>query len=142
MLTLSQEGRRCRSVIIGKTKGDEMASRGTALDASAVGLSTLCLVHCLALPILAVSLPLAGALAENEWIHRALVLIVVPITGLAIWQAFPKDRVFILGAVLGVAILLASAFVEALHDHETLLTTIGALILAGAHIWRWRNRHG
>lgn len=119
-----------------------MASKGAVLDASAVGLSSLCLIHCLALPVLAATLPLAGALAENEWIHRGFVLAAAPITGLAVWRAFPKDAVFIIGALLGLAILIASAFVEALHDHETLLTVIGALTLASAHLWHWARRHG
>ena len=54
------------------------------LDTSAVSLSVLCLVHCLALPLVSAFLPLAGVLAEAEWIHRAIVLIAVPITILAL----------------------------------------------------------
>ena len=117
--------------------------RNTAtLNASAIGLSGLCLIHCLALPVLAAVSPLAGLLAEAEWLHRALVLMAAPIT----LYAITRDRTakvgpaFTLFAGVGLATLLAAAFIEALHDFETVLTTLGAGLLAGAHLWRW-HRH-
>lgn len=113
------------------------------LDGSAVGLSFLCLVHCLALPAIAAFLPLAGVLAEAEWVHRLLVLIALPITALAI-SRHGKTGVsffFIAPALLGLSLLLAAAFVERLHDFETPMTTIGAILLAAAHAWRWARRN-
>ena len=38
-------------------------------DTVAIGLSGLCLAHCLALPIFASLLPIAGAWAEAAWVH-------------------------------------------------------------------------
>ena len=112
-----------------------------ALDASALTLSGLCLIHCLGLPLLAATLPLAGVLAEVEWIHRAFVIAAVPITGLAIMNGAPSGRraSFILPALLGLAALIAAAFVHVLHDHEVTLTVVGAMLLAAAHLWRWRQ---
>lgn len=120
-----------------------MKANASILDGSAVGLSFMCLIHCLALPVISAFLPLAGVLAEIEWIHKLLVLIALPVTVLAITR-HRKTRVafsFIIPAVLGLALLLAAAFVEELHDFETLLTTIGAILLASAHVWRWANRN-
>ena len=118
------------------------AAPAAVLDASAVGLSGLCLVHCLALPILAAVLPIAGVIAEAEWMHRVFVAAALPISGLAIMQnrAAGGGATFPIVAVTGLALLCAAAFVEPLHDVETPLTILGAITLASAHIWRW-TRH-
>ena len=49
------------------------------LDAGAVALSSLCLLHCLALPLLAAALPLFGVWAEAEWVHLVFVAIALPL---------------------------------------------------------------
>ncbi len=115
----------------------------STLDASATGLSLLCLIHCLMLPVVGAFLPFAGVLAEMEWIHKVLVLTALPITALAIirHQNSKIGVSFILPAVLGLSLLLAAAFVEQLEELETPLTAIGAVFLAAAHIWRWINRN-
>lgn len=88
-------------------------------------------------------LPLAGVMAEAEWIHQLLVLTALPITALAVLR-HRKSKVpfsFAVPAVLGLAFLFAAGFVEALHDFETPLTIAGAILLASAHAWRWMNRY-
>lgn len=114
--------------------------RAAVIDASAVTLSGLCLIHCLALPLAVAFLPLAGVVAEAEWVHKAFVAAALPLSAWAITRSgHMKGRaVFVLLAVSGLALLVAAAFVEALHDFETPLTVLGALLLASAHIWRWR----
>ena len=114
-------------------------TRAGAIDASAITLSGLCLVHCLALPLMAAFLPLAGVVAEAEWIHKAFVAAALPLSGFAIARGFSRGAGtgFILLATSGLALLMAGAFVEALHDYETPLTVIGALLLASAHVRRW-----
>jgi hypothetical protein len=114
-------------------------ARAAAIDASAMTLSGLCLIHCLLLPLVAVSLPVAGVLAEAEWVHKAFVAAALPISGFAIARSWnrPSAAGFAWLALTGLALLCAGAFVEPLHDHETALTVLGAVILAGAHLWRW-----
>ena len=109
-------------------------------DGLAICLSGLCIIHCLALPIAASLMPIFGSLAENEWIHKALVIATPFVIGAALYRSCPgRDRVtFLAIAVTGVVLLFAAAFVHELHDYETPLTVIGALILAGAHVFRWR----
>lgn len=113
------------------------------LDASAITLSGLCLVHCLALPALAVALPLAGLWAEQEWVHQVFALSALPITVFAMTRPFHEGArtSFILLAGSGLALLIGAAFIEGLHDLETPLTVVGALLLATAHIRRWRRQH-
>ncbi|MEQ1489463.1 MAG: MerC domain-containing protein, partial [Terricaulis sp.] len=64
-----------------------------ALDATGLGLSALCLVHCLALPVAALSLPLAGQLAEAEWVHWLMVGLAAPTSLAAVWPRL-RDRPF------------------------------------------------
>ena len=119
-------------------------SRGAVLDTSAVTLSTLCILHCLALPIAAAFMPVFAAWVGGEWVHKALVLVALPISGLAMARSWssPGGKRFSVLAVLGLLLLVAGAFIEALHDYETVLTVAGALVLASAHIWRWVQCRG
>ncbi len=111
----------------------------TITDLSAVLLSGLCLFHCLALPLLAAILPVAGVLGEAEWVHKVLVLTALPVSAFVIlWGPdFPKRKEFMGLAVFGLALLLGAAFIEPLHDFETPITVAGALLLGAAHVIRW-----
>jgi len=109
------------------------------LDLYAAGLSTLCLIHCLALPLLASLLPLAGQLSENELVHQGLVLLAAPATLWAGWRSLSTNGglPFIVAAFSGLGLLLLAAFIDALSTFEQPMTVIGALLLASAHFWRW-----
>jgi len=112
-------------------------------DASAVGLSALCLAHCLLLPVLAALLPVFGAWAQAEWVHVVFVCIALPLAGTALWRAHrlrPLPRALIALAVLGLLGLAAGAFGLPSHAWETPLTVSGSLLLAAAHVWNWRRR--
>ena len=112
------------------------------IDSTAIGLSGLCLAHCLLLPIGAAFLPLLASLADIEWVHRAFVLLALPVSGVAIASALgtPGGRLLATIAAFGLVLLLAAAFVHALHDIETPITVAGALLLTSAHGWRWFRR--
>jgi len=108
-----------------------------SVDTAGLTLSALCVIHCLVLPILATTLPLIGVLAENEWIHKVLVLMAVPV---ALSLISSKIGLITRGlAILGVSLLVGSAFLEALHDFETRLTVMGAILLGLAHLLRLSN---
>ncbi|MEO1643228.1 MAG: MerC domain-containing protein, partial [Pseudomonadota bacterium] len=103
--------------------------------------SCLCLLHCMALPLLVVSVPALAVFSENEAVHKAFVLLAVPVALLAIVTVGQvRNRIAIIALMItGIALLATGAFVEALHDFEVHLTVIGAICLASAHIWRWRS---
>lgn len=116
------------------------------LDAGAIALSALCLLHCLALPLLAAALPLLGVWAEAEWVHVLFVAIAAPTTGFALRRAhlrYPVPLWAGVVAVTGLLCLLAGAAEWPSHDAETPLTVAGSLLLAGTHVWNaWRqHRH-
>lgn len=114
------------------------------LDAGAVALSSLCLLHCLALPLLAAALPLFGTWAEAEWVHLLFVAIALPLTGYALWRAERRRPLPVLAwatAGVGLGLLLAGALALPTHDWETPMTVAGSLLLAATHIWNARHRH-
>lgn len=113
-------------------------------DASAITLSTLCLIHCLALPLLAAALPLVGVWSDDEWVHVVFAGIALPLTGYALWRAHRQRRLpasLRVLAVLGLSGLLAGALGWPREAWETPITVAGSLMLAGAHLWNWSRRH-
>lgn len=106
-------------------------------DRAATVLSLACIVHCLALPLLAAVLPFAAALAEAEWVHWVLaVLAVVASASVAISARSARNPTFLIPAGLGVALVTGALFAERFGIDETAPTVIGACLIAFAHIRR------
>lgn len=121
-----------------------MKRSSTLLDASAIALSSLCLLHCLALPLLAAALPLFGVWAEAEWVHALFVAIAAPMTGFALWRAHRQQRLpaaAMASAALGLLLLLGGAMGWPSHASETPMTVTGSLLLAATHVWNAWRRH-
>jgi len=113
-------------------------------DKTAISLSLLCTIHCLALPIFAALLPSTAALVlEDEMFHLWVVLAVIPISVFALTMGCKKHkryRVLALGAI-GIAVLAASVLI----DHhilgetwEKILTVVGASFVAAGHLLNYR----
>ena len=87
-----------------------------------------------ALPVLSVGL-------EAEWVHKLLVLLAIPASGLAIItsKSYKSKALVNCLLVLGLASLILGAFEERFHDYETILTVIGACALASGHLLRWKT---
>ncbi len=118
------------------------ALQGGVLDAPAIGLSGLCLLHCFALPLLVSFMPVAGVWSEYEWVHQGIVLLAAPIT-LAAMVADIRSRRrphFIVLSAFGLSLLISAAFVQEFARHETSITSVGAVFLASAHVIRWSGR--
>lgn len=116
-------------------------------DLGAVALSTLCLLHCLALPLLAAALPVFGRWAEAEWVHLLFAAVALPLTVHALRLAHrsrPLPTAAWISAGIGLALLLAGALGWPSHRLETPMTVAGGLLLAATHTWNaWRrHRHG
>ena len=113
-------------------------------DKAAISLSGLCLVHCLALPLLVAFYPVAFVLAlSEEFFHWAMVMIAIPISTTSLFvgcQKHEKRQGLLLG---GIALLLLTAPFAAPHEAineqmEVVVTVLGALLLATAHIMNFR----
>jgi len=120
-----------------RTLASEKSSEVT-LDFFAIGVATLCIVHCLALPLLISTVSLSIPFVESELTHKVLVMIALPISLYAIFVDAKRGNriVFIVTALTGLALLLGATFLEAMEAHEELLTTTGSILLVGAHLWR------
>lgn len=113
-------------------------------DKTAISLSLLCGIHCLALPLLLTLLPGFSALQlDGEALHLWLLLAVIPSSLYALTTGCKKHQHYKVTALCipGLVILIVAAF---LGEHilgelwEKTLTVIGASIVAASHIWNYR----
>lgn len=122
-----------------------MKAAARLLDLSAISLSGLCVVHCLALPLAAVALPMLGGLAEAEWAHAAFVAAAAPLAAAALidWRGRATDWSLVVAAALGLGLMSAAAAAGWPSEAwETPLTVLGGLTLAAAHATNWRRHQG
>jgi hypothetical protein len=119
-------------------------SRELALHRLGMGMSMLCLVHCIALPWLLASLPLMilaalpDVLRDNEWLHAALIAPVALVSGPVLLRGKPDlIRIALVGAAL--ALLSGALFVTA-EAGEQAMTIAGAALLLVGHWQAMRSR--
>ncbi|MEL0081867.1 MAG: MerC domain-containing protein [Gammaproteobacteria bacterium] len=121
-----------------------MASLQALSDKSAVGLSLLCTIHCLAMPLALALLPSLAALPlADETFHYWMLFAVLPISAYALTVGCKKHQRYRLLLIGGSGLLIMFFAAFAGHDllgetGEKTLTVIGALILALGHIWNHR----
>lgn len=126
----------------GETMELAISQRDHLLHRLGMGLSGLCLAHCLLLPFLLAAAPLAliawlpRGLAESEWFHAALIAPVVLVSGPALLRG-GGWRVAAL--VLSVSALIGALFVAS-ETLEVALTVAGATALLAAHWITLRHR--
>jgi MerC mercury resistance protein len=118
-----------------------MKEAGSWFDRGAIGVSILCMVHCLALPVLVVLFPFGifAVLAENHW-HWLFLALAAPISLLAFLRTSPHIRspVFAVGMVLGIVLLAIGVWVDD-HDQQIFFTVLGAISLLAAHVYNLRR---
>jgi len=126
-------------------KQDE--NKAAQLDGAAAALSSLCLVHCLLLPVgLGLAPVVSGLSGANvhgpEWVHWALLALAAPVSVYALWRgmAFHGDHWPWKFAALGFALMAAGAMAHDAGPIEQVLTVMGGLIVAFAHWRNWRSR--
>ncbi len=107
------------------------------LDLASLGLSGLCVIHCLALPFLVAALPMLAPFTGG-WVHAVLVLTAAPISIWAIrashvWRTWQISVPIIVGLIL----LAAAAFLPALEDYEVAISVTGALCIAAGHAYNF-----
>jgi len=121
---------------------DNSSRRRVLLDKIAVGLSGLCLLHCLALPFVIAFVPFLGQL-EDDHLHTELLLFVIPVSVIALTVGYRRHgqiNVLFWGAA-GLAILTIGALV--VHDlygliADRVMTVAGSVILAFTHYRNFR----
>lgn len=123
-----------------------MSSLPLSLDGLGVLASSLCLVHCLCLPLLAFALPGLVATLGGEVVHRVLLAFVLPLALIALPLGYRRHRVrgpLVLGGLAVLLLVLVVGLEESLpHEMGEPLSWLanGALIVA--HLWNRRASAG
>lgn len=113
-------------------------------DRLAIGLSMLCALHCLALPLATALLPsLLGMGLEDESFHIWLVIVVIPLSAFALTLGCAKHqhRGVLYTGMLGLAILCLAPLLG--HDllgemGERVITLAGSILIALSHVTNFR----
>lgn len=124
------------------------AARPRLADLTGIVLSLTCLIHCLALPLILLLAPaLSRWIALPEGVHAAILLLALPAATIAMRDGWRRHR-RLAPAVLAVAGLSLLALGLSAHEGwiavanpaaaDRLLTSVGALALAAAHLVNWR----
>ena len=116
----------------------------SALDRTAIGLSVLCLLHCLALPLALIAGSSFTALwFADERFHQLLVFLVLPTSIVALMLGCKKHKTWTVLAwgLCGVGVLAAAALFG--HDlvgepGEKILTVIGSILVVVGHVFNFR----
>jgi hypothetical protein len=113
----------------------------TILDKAAIAISVLCLVHCLLLPALMVTFPLASAF-DGEALHGWLLLAILPTSlgALILGCRRHNNKIIYFLCGLGLIFLLGGFLFG--HDFlgeagEKIFTIIGGVILAIGHFYNY-----
>lgn len=116
------------------------------LDSLGVLLSGICIVHCLALPLLLMVLPfLGGSLLGGHGFHEWLLMAVLPVSLVALGFGYRRHHdvhVLWLGGS-GLALLAFATYGHPLfglpEGWERLISIVGGVIHAGGHILNFRR---
>ncbi len=114
-----------------------------SLDNLGIAASSLCLVHCLAMPFVIAFLPLLGwQFLEGRPAHRILAFFVFSFAIFAVVPGYLKHKKtsVLISMLLGLSLVLIATFTARQFMPEKLelpLITLGNLMLVATH---WRNR--
>ncbi len=107
------------------------------LDKAGVVVSTACLLHCLLLPLMIAAVPGVAHLGEEwEWLHLVFAVLSVPFAAFAMARGFRMhgSRIPMMVAFPGVALLWLSLLVHDPHWLESIVTSVGAIMLGAGHL--------
>jgi hypothetical protein len=104
------------------------------LDRYAIGLSGLCLVHCLATSVLLAALASAGGMLGAEWIHEVGLTLAMVMGAIALGRGILQHGYTMPSAVGGLGLGVMAGALTLPHDGtEALYTMVGVGILALGH---------
>lgn len=117
--------------------------RQKLIDGSAMGLSLLCLFHCLAMPLVVSVLPLLGAhLFEETTIHVFFFATALPLSFFGLWLgvrgAHGGKRLMVI-AGFGLLLMFAGALHDISGEYDVAFTSVGVSFVALAHFLNWRR---
>lgn len=114
-------------------------------DKFAIGLSMLCTIHCLLVPILLVLLPSLGALQlDNEAFHTWMLIGVIPTSLYALTMGCKTHGRYLLLVLGGAGLILLTLAAVLGHEivgeyGEKVLTVMGTTLVVLAHLSNFRH---
>lgn len=104
------------------------------LDRYAIGLSGLCLVHCLATSVTLALLSAAGSILGADWIHEVGLGLAMVMGSIALGRGVMEHGYSMPSAVGGLGLGVMAGALTLPHDGtEALYTVVGVAILALGH---------
>ncbi len=104
------------------------------MDRIAIGLSGLCLVHCLASAILVAMLASAGGMLLNPIIHEVGLMLAIGLGMVALGRGIVEHGFMMPAAVGGLGLGVMAGALTLPHDgNEVVYTILGVAILALGH---------
>lgn len=121
------------------------AAQQQRLDRWAIGLSALCLVHCLAIPLTLLALPLFAheLISHQSLVHWLFLVLALPISAFALYTGYRRhrNRSVVVAGVIGISTMFVGVAHLAGVELELPLSTAGALCLVYAHVQNMRHSH-
>ena len=109
-------------------------TRVDRLDRIAIGLSGLCMVHCLATAVFFGLLASAGGLLGAAWVHEVGLTLAMVLGGVALGRGIIEHGFMMPSAVGGLGLGVMAGALTMPHDgSEALYTVVGVSILALGH---------
>ena len=113
-------------------------------DRAAICFSSLCILHCLLLPVLLVAYPIGILVTlSDEMFHQIMVSVALPLSLVSLYVGYghhKRNQLIVFGSVgLGMLMLPLVVPHELISEtEETWLTVAGALIVCLAHVVNFR----
>lgn len=98
-------------------------------------MSTLCVVHCLALPLLLTAAPLLSLhWLEEQHFHWVLLVLALPLSMVGLWQGFRRHASWLVPSVGAIGLgLMVYDLLPAHEEHIHGITLTGVILVAMAH---------
>jgi hypothetical protein len=104
------------------------------LDRLAIGLSGLCLVHCIATTVLLAVLSAAGGILGAHWVHEVGLSLAMILGAFALGRGIMEHGFMMPSAVGGLGLgVMVGALTMPHNGSEAALTIVGVLVLALGH---------
>lgn len=122
-----------------------MSASSHIFDRIAIVLSTICIVHCLAVPIVVAVLPVAAiALADDTHFHAVMLWLVVPTSAVGFALGYRVHRrwgIVVFGAISAATVAAAGVLGHAYWPEslELAVNVAASLALAVAHWLNFRD---
>lgn len=110
------------------------ATRTALIDRLGIGLSGLCLVHCLASTVLVALLASAGGMLGSPHLHEVGLVVAIPLGALALGRGIVEHGFMMPSSVGGLGLgVMAGALTLPHGGAEVLATLVGVGLLALGH---------